>query len=434
MEKVITKGKQGRHAALVAGLTREELLKDPEVRRWYDNLSRGSPATGDVWIRRLRAFCTQTGRRPRELLRLSKRDLRALLMDFVSAEERRGSSGPYVAHTVAVVRSWLVFNDVAAPHGIKIRNRDRPHEETALSPEQVRAVLQLATPRERLAIVLMSQSGVRLEVLGNYLGSDGLRVRDLPEMVVDPGARTVSFAKVPTVVVVRPELSKASHKYLTFLGAEGTATLKDLLEARLRSGDALTPETGILRPEVGRTPFLRTGKIGDAIRRAFRAAGFSANRPYVLRTTFATRMLEAENAGKITHATWTFLLGHKGEMSATYTTNRGRLAPSTVEQMREAYHRCESYLTPSGARADDEGGRMWRLWLVSKGYSEEEAAELASKPDTEVVRILREAAGNDAAGPRQLVIPESDLPKYLADGWVARMPVNGSKFVVERAG
>ena len=47
-----------------------------------------------------------------------------------------------------------------------------------------------------------------------------------------------------------------------------------------------------------------------------------------------------------------------------------------------------------------------------------------------VIEALRKGAARGAA-PKQQVIPESELPRYLAEGWVARMPVNGSKFVVE---
>lgn len=392
---------------------RENLLSNSDVRRWFDNLARGSRATGDVWLRRLRAFCTQTGTTPKELARLKQRLLRDLFLDFISSEERRGSSGPYIAHTVAVAKSWLRFNDVTPPSGLKIRGSDRVREETALSPEQVRRIMNIATPRERVAVALMSQAGVRPEVLGDYLGEDGLRIRDLPELSV--GDTSVSFSRTPTVIVVRPELSKARHKYLTWLGTEGTNLLKDYLETRLKTGEHLAPESSLLRPETSKRAFIRTLKIGEAVRRAFRAAGFDGTRPYVLRTTFATRMLECENAGKVSHAYWTFWFGHKGEMSAVYTTNRGKLASSMVEQMRESYRRCEPALTSSAPTEAEIRRGVARVLLESLGYSSEDLDKV-DLGDVEQVRALTQKR---VAPPpkRQSLVSMADLPRYLDAGW-----------------
>ncbi|MCJ7424641.1 hypothetical protein MUP01_10295 [Candidatus Bathyarchaeota archaeon] len=43
--------------------------------------------------------------------------------------------------------------------------------------------------------------------MGDYEGRDGLRVKDLPEMKIE--GVSVSFIKIPTIVVIRKELSKA---------------------------------------------------------------------------------------------------------------------------------------------------------------------------------------------------------------------------------
>ena len=60
----------------------------------------------------------------------------------------------------------------------------------------------------------------------------------------------------------------------------------------------------------------------------------------------------------------------------------------------------------------------------------------AGSASAAVIDALRKGAARGVAqvGPRQQVIAESDLPRYLADGWVARMPVNSPKFVVEWQG
>ncbi|MCW6167004.1 MAG: hypothetical protein LVQ64_00955 [Thermoplasmatales archaeon] len=285
----------------------------------------------------------------------------------------------------------------------------------------------------------MATAGVRPEVLGNFLGADGLVLGDLPEL--DTGSETVRFPTTPTPVIVRRELSKANHRYYTFLGEEGAGAVVDYLNARLAAGERLVAATPLYAPE--RTDltdrrFVRTSKIGAQIRRALRAAGLS-NRPYVLRTTAASRYAECENRGLVSHPFWQSWLGHTGDMSARYTVNRGKIPSSLLEEMRAAYRRCEPFLstTPTRGEVEDRDLQTKRLLLLAVGYAEEQIGkmklgEMATEDLVDVIRKSPARSGIGAAQ-RQQVIPESELPRYLADGWVARMPVNGSKFVVERA-
>lgn len=71
------------------------------------------------------------------------------------------------------------------------------------------------------------------------------------------------------------------------------------------------------------------------IKEAILKAGFSW-RPYVLRAYFDTNMIIAESKGKVSHPYLQFFMGHKGDMEARYSTNKGWLPPDMVEGMREA--------------------------------------------------------------------------------------------------
>ena len=82
---------------------------------------------------------------------------------------------------------------------------------------------------------------LRIQTLGNHEGSDDLILRDLPELLIENGEAI--FDKIPTMIVVRPELSKAKHRYFTFLSSEGCTYLKEYLEARIRSGEQLSYDT-----------------------------------------------------------------------------------------------------------------------------------------------------------------------------------------------
>ena len=51
------------------------ILVDPDVKRWYDNLCRGSKITADVKLRRLGNFCERNDMTPKEIIALGKSDI-----------------------------------------------------------------------------------------------------------------------------------------------------------------------------------------------------------------------------------------------------------------------------------------------------------------------------------------------------------------------
>ncbi len=116
---------------------------------------------------------------------------------------------------------------------------------------------------------------------------------DLPEVKVR--GHTADFEQIPTVVIVRKELSKAGHQYFTFLSAEGCEYLRDYLEERLREGEAITQDSAVVTPKRRMKPFIRARNVGNAIRGAIRSAGFPW-RPYVLRSYFDTHARASQSS------------------------------------------------------------------------------------------------------------------------------------------
>jgi len=76
---------------------------------------------------------------------------------------------------------------------------------------------------------------------------------------------------------------------------------------------------------------------------AMRAAGVY-KRPYVLRAYAETQLIIAESKGKISHPYLQFIAGHKGDIEARYSTNKGRLPPDMIESIRSNYKACEQFL------------------------------------------------------------------------------------------
>jgi hypothetical protein len=62
-------------------------------------------------------------------------------------------------------------------------------------------------------------------------------------------------------------------------------------------------------------------------------------RPYVLRSYFSTRLLVAVSDGVLDNNYRGYWMGHKGQMSARYSSNKAMLPDDLIENMREAYNR-----------------------------------------------------------------------------------------------
>jgi len=384
--------------------------------------------TADVYLRRLGNFCLEVGVSPESLLVRSEEELHNLLLDTVSAMEER-YAGSYIQSVVKAVKSWLAHNGVEVKRQIKIRGaEDTPtlRDERVPTQEELKRIFLSGDKKTRAASILVAHSGLRIKTLGNYRGDDGLRVGDLPEVRVE--GETVEFDAVPTLVVVRRELSKAGHQYLTFLSEEGCEYLKDYLETRMREGEDLTPDSAIVTPKQRMKPFIRATNVGDAIRAAIRRAGFRW-RPYVLRSYFDTQLMLAESKGLVLRDYRQFWMGHKGDIENRYTTNKGRLPEAVVEDMREAYRRSQKYLQTAGRETSEDTLResFRKQLLLVAGFSVDEVEDLDLSMDDEafhemVRRRLLGAMVNNGA--RQRVVPVEEVEHYLSQGWdfVATLP------------
>ena len=195
----------------------------------------------------------------------------------------------------------------------------------------------------------MAKSGLRPEVLGNSDGTDGLRMRDMPDLVIHQGV--VRCIRMPNRIVVRRERSKAGHQYFTFSTDLATGHIMAYLNDRLAHGKPLHDDSPVISPDYthkfargqnSAKEFLPTPRISKLVRNVFRPR-FDW-RPYVLRPYFDTQLLIAESKGLIAHDFRVFFMGHKGTMEARYTTNKGAIPNILLDEMREAFTRSEKIL------------------------------------------------------------------------------------------
>ena len=407
------------------------LLEDPKIRRWHSNLARGSQVTADVYLRRLGNFTESTGITPQKITTMDEEALYNLLLDTVTRMEDK-NTGSYTKSVLKAIEVLAVLQRNRASKGsIKIRGADDAptlKDEKVPTQAELKKIFLSTDQKGRAASVLIAHSGLRLETIGNYLGDDGLRIRDLPELRVE--GELVEFEQMPMIVTVRKELSKAGHQYFTFLSEEGCGYIKDYLEMRARSGEKLGRDSPIVTPKQRMKLFIRSTNVGDVIRDGIRKAGYPW-RPYVLRSYFDTEIMLAESKGLVLRDYRQFWMGHKGDIEHRYTLNKGRLPSEVVEDLREAYRRSQEYLQTGRSESDSEEklrDSFRKQLLLVAGFKPEEVDEMdlsmddVSFQDTVRKRLLGQSKESGDASQR--VVSVGDIDSYLSKGWgyVASLP------------
>jgi integrase len=344
--------------------------------------------------------------------------------------EKQGKAGSYIVRFKKTLKSWLKFNDIDLKLDVKIKGEyetPRIANERVPSKEELSRIIRKASSRGRVAIALMAFSGLRPESLGNYDGTDGIRLGDLKELNLD----TLEFEKSPTILVVRSSLSKAKHQYFTFIPEEGITYIKEYLMERKSKGEKFTYDTPLLIFEgkgIKSHTMLRTQLVTRDIREAIRNAGLNM-RPYVLRGYFATALDISESKGLISHPWRMFIMGHKGDIEARYSTNK-RLPPDMIEEMRESYKKCTRFIETVVREPGVNDAKIFfmKQLLLAVGYKEDEIEriDLEHISDEDFQKILRDkvvgAMTNN--GNKQKVISINEVEKFIEQGYefVASLP------------
>ncbi|HLC09983.1 MAG TPA: hypothetical protein VJJ01_02580 [Nitrosopumilaceae archaeon] len=334
---------------------KDSLLANQDIKRWYDNLARSSIVTAEVRLRKLSKFCENNKITPMELIDLGQKHPRTiadLLEDSITTMEKQKNAPQYIKAIITSVKSWLHHFDIEIKRRIKIANVDATPtlaDERVPDATELKELFNRANLRTGAIMALIGKAGLRPEVLGNHDATDGLMIRDLPELEIVSGS--VRFARMPPKVIVRRTISKAGHVYFTFVTETGAEKILAYLNERIASGEILTPESSIISPSTklityrGKNQgkkFMSTARIGYEIRKAMRPR--FKWRPYVLRAFFDTQLLIAESRGKMAHDFRVFFMGHTGSIEAKYTTNKSILPKILMDEMRESFRKSQEFL------------------------------------------------------------------------------------------
>jgi hypothetical protein len=455
------------------------ILKERRFNLWLTNIANGNPQTAKDMRRKFHVIYEVEGKSPQDLASLNHEEAQAWLITFVQTMATKGLKGHKRLNTktgkmeherkplrhntmigyVNAVRTWLQTIDPLMKLYLgKIRVPDTEGLYDSESPperEYVRNLIAEADKRERVAIAIVAFAGGRIEPLGDATGTDGLEIRDFPELQVANGK--VTFTKIPTRIIIRRSLTKRTHRegdrhkygYMTFMNDEGCEYIQDYLEWRMKNGENLTLESPIIPAEKGTAQgkvqkkigsHITTGHASDLIKDVVLRANYT-DRAYLLRRYFASQLQDAEEELLSIKDYRIFWMGHGGSIEEEYTQNKGQLPHGRIEKQREAYERSsDRHLTtkePKLVPADKIKAEAIRVFLQGARLPEEKINQVAEKygglenvPPDKIPEIVEEyqrkgQRGTYAAG-KQIIVPPSDARKYLDEGYryVATLPTN----------
>ena len=453
----------------IADKSAKSLLNDPDIRRWYENTSRSSKHSGTGRLSRLNLYCYRIGIDAKEYARIGKKNpakAEDILMDHVSWMEDQKYSPGYIEEMIKAAKSWLIYNRVDIRRKIKVKNASMTttlHNEMNPTPEQIIEILNAAPPRTRAIVSLMAFSGIRPQVMGLVDGSDGLKLGDLPELKIE--GQKISFSVVPAIVIVRANLSKTKNQYATFFPKPGCDAVIGYLRQRMSWGEKLDANSPLIRVANGWETrginvkreglFLCTQKISDCVRQVVK--NIIKIRPYALRSYFDSQLLIAESHACIPHAYRKFFMGHKGDIEARYTTNKGRLTEQMREDMRRCYTNSQPFLYPHEGGSADKAGvlrDLWRRQAAEQGLDAADIMEVKSDRTEPVSEAKSETVQPKASRPEPIpeAKPESaqlepsqdvqeksknkvisgddELVKYLDMGWTMIQELANSRYII----
>jgi len=373
----------------------------------------------------------------------NRRKFEKRLMAFINKLRDEGYSPGYIENYLKAVRSWAEYHEVILRKKYKVGNRNITptlEDEVVPTPQQVLDIRSSASARGRICIGAVAYGGLRPEVLGHARYRDGLKLEDLPELDIEK----IKFEKVPTLVEVRHELSKVGHRYRTFFPEPLCIDIVRYLERRQKKGEELSGSSPLVtvhssqkskgRRTVEDNGHIVTALISRDIRRAMRPK--YTWRPLVLRSFFQSQLLLAVSNGILENRYLTYWMGHKGSMSARYSTNKNLLPQDLIEDMRSAYERSQKFLLGEFHSIDEirKMTVMDLLTLAGDDSLRQEARQAFEKSNVDEaieeisrwgLRIIRtdqrkfreELNVPPNSGKLIVVTGNKNLEKYLEQGW-----------------
>ena len=170
---------------------------------------------------------------PEELLLLDQKTTEKRIIEYILHLKEKKLSYSTLQGICAPLRKFYAMNDVTL-NWEKIHNylgaHDKTIEDKAYTKEQIQKLLQFASQRARILILLLASSGLRIGAVS------GLRYKHL---------RYIEKYGIYQITIY----PKAKERYVTFCTPECTAEIKSYFGYRQRCGEVLDEQSPIIRED-----------------------------------------------------------------------------------------------------------------------------------------------------------------------------------------
>lgn len=416
---------------------------NPKLTAWQEYVyNKKSPKSSDNMYRNIGLFCEKMNLEPDQLPELSMSgELTNVFEKFVGDMERAKKMGSYISKYKHAINNFLVFCSQKYHTEIKKLDTEIFNEGKASKyngeriplKNELQRILEKATPRGRVVISLMAFSGLRPESIGNYNGSDGIRLKDMEGLdISDPD--NIKFKEFPFKIRVRDtlnpvtRLSKNGNAFWTLGGHQTAQYVIDYLRERVEYGEKLTPDSPLIQFAKHGFGLKNTKKDRpdtEHVRREVRLSMRSANfpeRPYTLRRYFMQTLSTAELKGFISMEWRLFLSGHSGNIQSTYVNQKENLNPELEKMVKESFTKCLKLLETEHYEAEDDKSMLYNALLLTAHFSEEEIAQLNlnSLSDTDIIGLIKKRLSDNLQGnsEKYMSVPVAEINNWAKKGYV----------------
>jgi integrase len=194
-----------------------------------------SPETKSTYTFRLVAFLSYMGvDTPEELLIFDQKTTQRRIIEYIiHLKDEKKLSYSSLQGVCTPLRKFYAMNDVTL-NWEKIHNylgaHDKTIEDKAYTKEQIRKLLQFASQRTRILILLLASSGLRIGAVS------GLRYKHL-KYIEKYGIYQITI------------YPKAKERYVTYCTAECTAEIENYFGYRQRCGEVINEQSPLIRED-----------------------------------------------------------------------------------------------------------------------------------------------------------------------------------------
>jgi hypothetical protein len=143
-------------------------------------------------------------------------------------------------------------------------------------------------------------------------------------------------------------------------------------------------------------------------------------------------------------------MGHKGDMEARYSTNKGQLPETLIEDMRRAFAASSEYLETTPQPKQDKRElplEMWRQQAKLYGINpmkvkikkeRELVKELSLDEEqqlltAEIKKVTKPKLNSNGKPYKSKIIGEKELVTHVEEGWEVIKELNKRRFLIRRS-